>query len=175
MSTAEIGISLLKWFRQDKFKSYLYCAKPRRRCLQLVAHDYYEKFLIIVKLTPAQEQDLLERHMNEWLILHPRNGSNARIENVICEEWVKADRKLARHFFHMNFLQNPPIRQMKVLIKLIQKIGCAWVQRKKFFRYRSRMGRFLPWENVLGPRLISWWCEKMFTLSDNRALNMMIF
>ena len=65
MSTAELGISLAEMIRQDKVQ-IISCtgANLEEDVFNLVAHDYYERVPNYRELTPEQEQDLLERHMN---------------------------------------------------------------------------------------------------------------
>src|SRR5690606_17376925 len=65
MSTAELGISLAEMIRQDKVQ-IISCtgANLEEDVFNLVAHDYYERVPNYRELTPAQEQDLLDRHMN---------------------------------------------------------------------------------------------------------------
>jgi deoxyhypusine synthase len=70
----------------------------------LVAHDYYERVPNYRELTPEQEQDLLERHMNRVTdTCIPEMEAMRRIENVILEEWVKADQNGEAFFPHEFF------------------------------------------------------------------------
>ena len=91
MSTAELGISLAEMIRQDKVQ-IISCtgANLEEDVFNLVAHDYYERVPNYRELTPEQEQDLLERHMNRVTdTCIPEMEAMRRIENVILEEWVK--------------------------------------------------------------------------------------
>ena len=65
MSTAELGLSLAEMIRQDKIQ-IISCtgANLEEDLFNLVAHDYYERVPHYRDLTPADEQDLLDRHMN---------------------------------------------------------------------------------------------------------------
>src|SRR6201999_2117958 len=65
MSTAELGLSLAEMIRQDKIHA-ISCtgANLEEDVFNLVAHDYYERVPHYRDLTPADEQALLERHMN---------------------------------------------------------------------------------------------------------------
>ena len=65
MSTAELGLSLAEMIRQDKVHA-ICCtgANLEEDVFNLVAHDYYERVPNYRDLTPADEQALLERHMN---------------------------------------------------------------------------------------------------------------
>lgn len=104
MSTAELGISLAEMIRQDKVQ-IISCtgANLEEDVFNLVAHDYYERVPNYRELTPDQEQDLLERHMNRVTdTCIPEMEAMRRIENVILEEWVKAD-KAGEAFFPHEF------------------------------------------------------------------------
>ena len=65
MSTAELGLSLAEMIRQDKVQ-IISCtgANLEEDLFNLVAHDFYERVPHYRDLTPADEQDLLDRHMN---------------------------------------------------------------------------------------------------------------
>jgi deoxyhypusine synthase len=65
MSTAELGLSLAEMIRQDKVHA-ITCtgANLEEDVFNLVAHDFYERVPNYRDLTPADEQKLLERHMN---------------------------------------------------------------------------------------------------------------
>ncbi len=65
MSTAELGISLAEMIRQGKVHAI--CAPGanlEEDVFNLVAHDHYERVPHYRDLTPADEQALLERHLN---------------------------------------------------------------------------------------------------------------
>jgi deoxyhypusine synthase len=67
----------------------------------LVAHDYYERVPQYRHLTAADEQKLLNRHMNRVTdTCIPEMEAMRRIEAVVLEEWVKADRAGGRYFPH---------------------------------------------------------------------------
>lgn len=105
MSTAELGISLAEMIRQDKIQ-IITCtgANLEEDVFNLVAHDYYERIPHYRELTPAQEQDLLKRHMNRVTdTCIPEMEAMRRIENVILEEWVKADQTGEAFFPHEFF------------------------------------------------------------------------
>ncbi len=65
MSTAELGLSLAEMIRRDKVQ-LITCtgANLEEDIFNLVAHDYYERVPHYRQLTPADEQALLNRHMN---------------------------------------------------------------------------------------------------------------
>lgn len=105
MSTAELGISLAEMIRQDKVQ-IISCtgANLEEDVFNLVAHDYYERVPNYRELSPAQEKELLDRHMNRVTdTCIPEMEAMRRIENVILEEWVKADQAGERYFPHEFF------------------------------------------------------------------------
>ena len=105
MSTAELGISLAEMIRQDKVQ-IISCtgANLEEDVFNLVAHDYYERVPNYRELSPEQEQELLERHMNRVTdTCIPEMEAMRRIENVILEEWMKADAAGERYFPHEFF------------------------------------------------------------------------
>src|SRR5258707_4766096 len=65
MSTAELGLSLAEMIRRDKVHA-ISCtgANLEEDIFNLVAHDHYERVPHYRQLGPADEQALLERHMN---------------------------------------------------------------------------------------------------------------
>ncbi|MBL8185699.1 MAG: deoxyhypusine synthase family protein, partial [Blastocatellia bacterium] len=65
MSTAELGLSLAEMIRQDKVQ-IISCtgANLEEDLFNLVAHDFYERVPHYRDLTPEDEQELLDRHMN---------------------------------------------------------------------------------------------------------------
>jgi deoxyhypusine synthase len=102
MSTAELGISLAEMIRQGKVHA-ICCtgANLEEDVFNLVAHDYYERVPHYRHLTPHDEQALLERHMNRVTdTCIPEMEAMRRIEAVVLEEWVKADKAGERYFPH---------------------------------------------------------------------------
>jgi deoxyhypusine synthase len=102
MSTAELGVSLAEMIRQDKIHG-ISCtgANLEEDVFNLVAHDFYERIPHWRDLTPAQEQELLDRHMNRVTdTCIPEMEAMRRIESVVLEEWEAADRLGARYFPH---------------------------------------------------------------------------
>ncbi len=102
MSTAELGISLAEMIRQDKVHGIVCTgANLEEDVFNLVAHDYYERVPNYRDLTPADEQALLERHMNRVTdTCIPEMEAMRRIEAVVLQEWVAADRAGERYFPH---------------------------------------------------------------------------
>src|SRR6202167_1746953 len=102
MSTAELGLSLAEMIRQDKIHA-ITCtgANLEEDVFNLVAHDFYERVPNYRDLTPADEARLLSRHMNRVTdTCIPEMEAMRRIEKVVLEEWVAADRAGARYFPH---------------------------------------------------------------------------
>src|SRR5450432_230840 len=93
MSTAELGLSLAEMIRQDKIHG-ISCtgANLEEDVFNLVAHDFYERVPNWRDLTPEQEQDLRERHMNRVTdTCIPEAEAMRRIESVILKEWMGSD------------------------------------------------------------------------------------
>jgi deoxyhypusine synthase len=102
MSTAELGRSLAEMIRQGKVHG-IACtgANLEEDVFNLVAHDHYTRVPNYRDLTPADEQALLERHMNRVTdTCIPEAEAMRRIERAVLEEWVKADRDGKQYFPH---------------------------------------------------------------------------
>src|ERR1051325_10485822 len=100
MSTAELGLSLAEMIRQDKVQ-IISCtgANLEEDLFNLVAHDYYERVPHYRDLTPADEQALLDRHMNRVTDpCIPEMEAMRRVETAVLDEWVKADKAGKRYF-----------------------------------------------------------------------------
>ncbi len=116
MSTAEIGLSLAEMIRQDKVQA-ICCtgANLEEDVFNLVAHDFYERIPNWRDLTPAEEQGLLERHMNRVTdTCIPEAEAMRRIEAVILKEWMAADQRgerLLPHQFFYRILQSPDLEK----------------------------------------------------------------
>jgi deoxyhypusine synthase len=102
MSTAELGLSLAEMIRQDKVHA-ISCtgANLEEDIYNLVAHDHYERVPNYRDLTPADEQRLLEKHMNRVTdTCIPEGEAIRRIEHAILSEWTGADQRGERYFPH---------------------------------------------------------------------------
>ncbi|MEO6052505.1 MAG: deoxyhypusine synthase family protein [Chthoniobacterales bacterium] len=102
MSTAELGLSLAEMIRQDKVQA-ICCtgANLEEDVFNLVAHDFYERVPNYRDLTPADEQELLSRHMNRVTdTCIPEMEAMRRIETAVLEEWIAADKAGERYFPH---------------------------------------------------------------------------
>src|SRR3954467_13852558 len=102
MSTAELGLTLAEMIRQDKVH-LISCtgANLEEDIFNLVAHDHYERVPHYRELSAGDEQALLDRHMNRVTdTCIPEMEAMRRIEAVVLEEWVGADRAGERYFPH---------------------------------------------------------------------------
>jgi len=100
MSTAEIGLSLAEMIRRDKVHA-ICCtgANLEEDLFNLVAHDHYVRVPHYRDLTSADEEALLERHLNRVTdTCIPEEEAIRRIEHVILDEWRDAERAGQRYF-----------------------------------------------------------------------------
>src|SRR5476651_1251967 len=102
MSTAELGLSLAEMIRQDKVHAIVCTgANLEEDIFNLVAHDFYQRVPGYRHLTAKDVQELVERHMNRVTdTCIPEMEAMRRIEQVVLEEWIKADRAGERYFPH---------------------------------------------------------------------------
>jgi deoxyhypusine synthase len=144
MSTAELGVSLAEMIRQDKVHG-ICCtgANLEEDVFNLVAHDFYERVPNWRDLNPADEQALLERHMNRVTdTCIPEEEAMRRIEGVILKEWMEADSKGERLFPHQFFYK---ILQAADLKKTFQiDVKDSWL----FAAMERNLPMFVPgWED----------------------------
>lgn len=102
MSTAELGLSLAEMIRRDKVQ-IISCtgANLEEDLFNLVAHDHYERVPHYRDLTPHDEEALLNRHLNRVTdTCIPEEEALRRLEKVLLDEWLKADRAGERYFPH---------------------------------------------------------------------------
>nr|WP_320132920.1 deoxyhypusine synthase family protein [uncultured Holophaga sp.] len=107
MSTAELGLSFAEMIRQDKVH-LIVCtgANLEEDIFNLVAHDFYERVPHYRDLTPQDEKELLDRHMNRVTdTCIPEMEAMRRMEDAMLEVWTEADRKGERYFPHEFFQQ----------------------------------------------------------------------
>ena len=102
MSTAELGISAAEMIRAGKIHAVCCTgANLEEDVFNLVAHDHYKRIAHYRDLTPADEQDLLERHLNRVTdTCIPEEEAMRRIERIVLEEWIAADTRGDRLFPH---------------------------------------------------------------------------
>jgi deoxyhypusine synthase len=102
MSTAELGISLAEMIRAGKVHA-ISCtgANLEEDLFNLVAHDHYVRLPKYRDLTPADEQALLERHLNRVTdTCIPEDEAMRRIERSIIDGWIAASNEGRRQFPH---------------------------------------------------------------------------
>lgn len=105
MSSGELGLSLAEMIRQDKVHA-ISCtgANLEEDVYNLVAHDHYERIPNWRELSPAQEQALLERHLNRVTdTCIPEEEAIRRIEGAILDIWTAADQKGESYLPHEYF------------------------------------------------------------------------
>ena len=105
MSTAELGLSLAEMIRRDKVHA-ICCtgANLEEDLFNLVAHDHYVRVPHYRDLTSADEEALLERHLNRVTdTCIPEEEAIRRIEHVILDEWRDAERA-GKSYFPDEFL-----------------------------------------------------------------------
>ncbi|MGB9633215.1 MAG: deoxyhypusine synthase family protein, partial [Chloroflexaceae bacterium] len=87
MSTAELGLSLAEMIRLEKVHA-ISCtgANLEEDVFNLIAHDFYERVPHYRDLGPAEEQALLERHMNRVTdTCIPEEEALRRLEGALLE------------------------------------------------------------------------------------------
>lgn len=102
MSTAEIGRSLAEMIRQNKVHA-ICCtgANLEEDIFNLVAHNSYVRIPHYRDLTPAEEQDLLDRHLARVTdTCIPEEEAMRKIEKMVVQFWKDADEKGERKFPH---------------------------------------------------------------------------
>ncbi|MDE2274112.1 MAG: deoxyhypusine synthase family protein, partial [Gammaproteobacteria bacterium] len=102
MSTAELGLSLADMIRADQVQ-IITCtgANLEEDVFNLVAHDHYVRVPHYRHLSPAEEQALLERHLNRVTdTCIPEDEAIRRIEDAVLDEWTAADKKGESFFPH---------------------------------------------------------------------------
>jgi len=102
MSTAELGLSLAEMIRAGKVHA-ITCtgANLEEDLYNLVAHHHYVRLPNWRDLTPADEVELLERHLNRVTdTCIPEEEAIRRIERAILDEWTEADQVGDSYFPH---------------------------------------------------------------------------
>lgn len=92
MSTAEIGVSLAHLIRAGGVHA-ISCtgANLEEDLFNLVAHEHYVRIPHYRNLTPADEQELLERHLNRVTdTCIPEEEAVRRVEGAVVELWREA-------------------------------------------------------------------------------------
>jgi deoxyhypusine synthase len=102
MSTGELGLSLADMIRRDKVHA-ICCtgANLEEDVFNLVAHDHYVRIPNYRDLTPADEEKLLERHLNRVTdTCIPEEEAIRRLEHAVLDEWLGAAREGKSYFPH---------------------------------------------------------------------------
>jgi deoxyhypusine synthase len=102
MSTGELGISLAEMIRQDKVQ-IISCtgANLEEDIMNLVAHSHYKRIPNYRDLTPQDEWNLLENHLNRVTdTCIPEEEAFRRLQKHIYELWKDANDKGERYFPH---------------------------------------------------------------------------
>ncbi|MFT4571746.1 MAG: deoxyhypusine synthase [Hyphomicrobiaceae bacterium] len=106
MSTAELGLSLAELIRKNKVHG-ISCtgANLEEELFNLVAHNHYVRIPHYRDLTPADEEELLNKNLNRVTdTCIPEEEAFRRIERPILDLWVAADqageRRLPHEFFY---------------------------------------------------------------------------
>lgn len=107
MSTAELGLSLAEMIRQDKVHG-ICCtgANLEEDLFNLVAHEHYVRIPNYRDLTPADEEALLDRHLNRVTdTCIPEEEAIRRVEKVILDKWESYTKNDKSYFPHEFFYQ----------------------------------------------------------------------
>jgi len=102
MSTAELGLSLAEMIRRGKVHA-ISCtgANLEEDVFNLVAHDHYVRIPHYRHLSPEQEEQLLEQHLNRVTdTCIPEFEAIRRIEGAVLKHWQAADQAGERRFPH---------------------------------------------------------------------------
>lgn len=99
MSTAELGLSLAEMIRQDKIQIVCCSANNLEEdIMNLVAHSHYKRVPHYRDLTPQQEQELLDNHMNRVTdTCIPEEEAFRRLEKHLVDVWKDAADKGERY------------------------------------------------------------------------------
>jgi deoxyhypusine synthase len=106
MSTAELGRSLAEMIRQGKVHA-ISCtgANLEEDVYNLIAHDHYERIPKYRDLTPADEQALLDRHLNRVTdTCIPEHEAFRKLGHILIGKWKQAadtgDRKFPHEYLY---------------------------------------------------------------------------
>lgn len=102
MSTAELGRSLAEMIRKGKIHA-ISCtgANLEEDVYNLIAYDHYERIPNYRDLTPSDEQDLLDRHLNRVTdTCIPEEEAFRKLGHHLIGKWKQASDSGARKFPH---------------------------------------------------------------------------
>jgi deoxyhypusine synthase len=100
MSTGELGISLAQMIRKGKLHA-ISCtgANLEEDIFNLIAHDFYKRVPDYRHLTPQEELDLWNSHLNRVTdTCIPEEEAMSRLERLLYPLWGKAESEGQRHF-----------------------------------------------------------------------------
>ncbi len=102
MSTAELGLSLAEMIREKRIHALCVTgANLEEDVFNLVAHSHYRRIPHYRDLTAADEQVLLESHLNRVTdTCIPEEEAMRRVERTLIAEWQRAERAGERLFPH---------------------------------------------------------------------------
>jgi deoxyhypusine synthase len=107
MSTAELGLSLAEMIRQNKVHA-ISCtgANLEEDIFNLVAHEHYVRIPHYRDLSPQDEMNLLDKHLNRVTdTCIPEEQAIRRIEKQILNKWQEASKSgksyLPHEYFYM--------------------------------------------------------------------------
>jgi deoxyhypusine synthase len=102
MSTAELGLSLAEMIRRGKVHA-ICCtgANLEEDVFNLVAHEHYVRIPHYRHLSPAEEEQLLDKHLNRVTdTCIPEFEAIRRLEGAVLDEWQRADKGNQQFFPH---------------------------------------------------------------------------
>ena len=102
MSTAELGLSLAEMIRRGKVHA-ICCtgANLEEDVFNLVAHEHYVRIPHYRHLSPGEEEQLLDRHLNRVTdTCIPEHEAIRRIEGAVLQEWERANKGNQQFFPH---------------------------------------------------------------------------
>ena len=117
MSTAELGCSLAEMIRRDKVHA-ISCtgANLEEDLFNLVAHDHYERIPNYRDLTPKDETELLNRHLNRVTdTCIPEEEAMRRLEHFLVALWKKGSVEHTPKFPHeflYELLEDPAFQKL---------------------------------------------------------------
>jgi deoxyhypusine synthase len=115
MSTAELGISLAEMIRKGLIHAVCTTgANLEEDVFNLVAHQHYRRIPNYRDLTPADEQALLDSHLNRVTdTCIPEEEAMRRVERALITEWRRAEdagERLYPHEFLYRLLRGGGLR-----------------------------------------------------------------
>ncbi|MDV3308011.1 MAG: deoxyhypusine synthase family protein [Cyclobacteriaceae bacterium] len=116
MSTGELGISLAEMIRQDKVHIISSTgANLEEDIMNLVAHSHYRRIPNYRDLTPEQEWELMNNHLNRVTdTCIPEEEAFRRLQDHLFQVWKEAEdrgERLFPHEFMYRMLKSGVLRQ----------------------------------------------------------------